>query len=116
MRNKALTILGLALLTGCASPRVREDYKVNNLEFIFASGDEINELRYPFGQGNKHRVAGFYNKLENKVYCRWNVHDNNIPDFYVLGHEVWHALGKSHRYGTNKFPEEDYKTERQEIN
>jgi len=106
--KKTICSLVLALSTGCSSvPLEREVYEVNKFKLICDRQEKIEKsynvfTLYKKQQSNhwnsneKERVAGFHVQGLRQIYVRWGSEkDKNgepIPDFYTLGHELWHII------------------------
>jgi hypothetical protein len=88
--KKAIMIGLAALLTGCATPREREVYKITDLTIVLDTYEGINQSyqNFTLGQRPDDIVSGF--QVEHQIY---SVHD----DDETLGHELRHMMeGKYH--------------------
>jgi hypothetical protein len=90
-------LVSLLLFAGCATTPVKE-YKLNNINFFFAESNVI-QREYDKFDFNKKKVLGFYVPETKTAYVPWDTYVNSLdkdgerlPDFKILGHEVYHAL------------------------
>ena len=101
MIKQTLTTIAMAgLLTGCAMPKPRQIDIIPQTQIIVDSEDNINrdfKIKTLYQQLDK-RVAGF--TTDGSIYVRYGVekdkNGNLLPDFYTLGHEVWHRVKGSY--------------------
>ena len=99
---KRIISLGLAsLLTGCATPLIpTKDYKVGDLKIVCV--DERNMFKTLETNINKNYdplapwCSAYYDQRNKTVYVPYTRNKNKkgdyLPNFEMLGHEIWHDV------------------------
>ena len=96
---KALALLVLLAVAGCCSTHKHRDYMVDTNRIIFIECKDAGEIEQ-FLTGRLRageRVLGYNDTVGpvTKLVVPWGDEEdkdgNPLPDFYVLGHELWHC-------------------------
>jgi len=87
--NKTILAIGLAgLVSGCSTTKdVRQHYTLRETHIILDRQKNINEI-YTNLNKDKSTCNGF--TCGSSVYVKCNKFGE--PDFYTLGHEIWHRV------------------------
>ena len=97
----------LFLLGGCSLPKEQPvSLEIQNLRVNVMELDDIQKLYYN-KYGDK-RVLGFADLGKREIYVPYGQDYNDcgqrMPDFRVLGHEVWHMQELGGLFHDNKCP------------
>ena len=93
MKNaqKYIGLLLVATLSGCAIPMVpQRQIAVDALTIVVADQRNIRALyRQNYGIDLEY-IGGFCDQRARVIFVQWDFYETNHPNFYALGHEVWH--------------------------
>ncbi len=96
-------ILAIAL-TGCRTlPTIpTEEFAIDGLIIRVMDWHDITEAYHDHGGYPHVRVDGFFlcatrpDTATNTIVAPWtrkrDKHGERLPDFYVIGHEIWHSV------------------------
>jgi hypothetical protein len=85
-----IVILSITLfISGCATYRSPTIYHTSFGDIYLAEEQDIATIAAGFGLSDKAPCRGFYWEVADMIFCPYQSY-NKLPDFYVLGHEVWH--------------------------
>jgi len=100
--KKTICTLITSLMVGCSTQMKRDIYEVDSFKLICDSEQGINSSyqNYTLNQLPNNRVAGFH--VRKQIYVRYttqkDIKGERLPDFYTLGHELWHLIkGEYHK-------------------
>ena len=84
--------LGLALLvgglTGCATGKAPKEYNTESFMIIVADRAEVQAAWDSYNFHKRQQVYGFCDPMTRTMWVQRGY--GGLPDFAVLGHEVWH--------------------------
>jgi len=92
------------LLSGCVNSIPTQRYKISDIVLICADKDQISKgyNSHPLRKNKEAFICnGYADLLRREIYVEWSdqkdIRNEPLPDFGVLGHEVWHLIkGRYH--------------------
>jgi hypothetical protein len=87
---KYLALIAVLLCSGCVTKYATRQYAVGGFTLIVTEQENIQRIyRMNYGIDIPY-IGGFCDQESRVLFVRYDKYVGGQPDFFALGHEVWH--------------------------